>query len=233
MTIDMHAHWSPPELIEMYRSRSHPPMVQIGQDGTEVIKTRRGEETFDNMFDNLEKRLGEMDKYQVDVGVLSLWGVHQWIERLPIEESLPLVRAYNDSVSGLCINQPDRFLAYASLPLADLEAAVEEFERALRLTGIIGAIVPGNAFMTYQDLDTFRPILEAAHRNKAVLFIHKDYDFSGRQWLIDIFGQEELSIHDRRAILAGRPLGKVEDKGAIVCSCFQVGENTIQKANRI
>ena len=172
MTIDMHAHWSPPELIEMYRSRSHPPMVHIGQDGTEVIKTRRGEETFDNMFDNLEKRLGEMDKYQVDVGVLSLWGVHQWIERLPIEESLPLVRAYNDSVSGLCINQPDRFLAYASLPLADLEAAVEEFERALRLTGIIGAIVPGNAFMTYQDLDTFRPILEAAHRNKAVLFIH-------------------------------------------------------------
>ncbi len=76
----------------------------------------------------------------------------------------------------------------------------------------------------------YRPCLIERDQLKAGLFIHMDYDFSGRQWLIDIFGQEELSIHDRRAILAGRPLGKVEDKGAIVCSCFQVGENTIQKA---
>jgi assimilatory nitrate reductase catalytic subunit len=76
----------------------------------------------------------------------------------------------------------------------------------------------------------YRLCLIERNQLKAVLFIHKDYDFSGRQWLIDTFGQEELSIHDRRAILAGRPLGKVEDKGAIVCSCFQVGENTIKKA---
>lgn len=65
---------------------------------------------------------------------------------------------------------------------------------------------------------------------QAVLFVHKEYDFSSRQWLIDTFAQDELSMQDRRAILAGRPLGKQEDKGAIICSCFQVGENSIKEA---
>ena len=76
----------------------------------------------------------------------------------------------------------------------------------------------------------YRLCLVEGNQLKAVLFIHQDYDFSSRQWLIDTFGQKELSMQDRRAILAGRPLGKVEDKGAIICSCFQVGENTINKA---
>ena len=65
---------------------------------------------------------------------------------------------------------------------------------------------------------------------KAVLFIHADYDFGSRQWLIDRFAEETLNNDDRKALLAGRPLGPQEDKGAIVCSCFQVGENTIKDA---
>lgn len=64
----------------------------------------------------------------------------------------------------------------------------------------------------------------------AVLFIHADYDFGSRQWLIDRFAEESLNNDDRKALLAGRPLGPQEDKGTIVCSCFQVGENTIKDA---
>ena len=172
MTIDMHAHWSPHELLDMYRARTEPPMIYAREDGTEVIKTRKGEQTIDGMFDDLLLRLAEMDEHGVDVGVLSLWGPHQWIERLPAEEAEPLVCAFNDSVSRVCQDYPGRFIAYASLPLADLDAAVAEFDRVMALPGIIGAIVPGNAFMSYEDADAFRPVLEAANRHKAALFIH-------------------------------------------------------------
>ena len=130
MTIDMHAHWSPPELLDMYRARTEPPMIYAREDGTEVIKTGKGEQTIDGMFDDLLVRLAEMDEYGVGVGVLSLWGPHQWIERLPAEEAEPLVCAFNDSVSRVCQDHPGRFIAYASLPLADLDAAVAEFDRA-------------------------------------------------------------------------------------------------------
>lgn len=63
-----------------------------------------------------------------------------------------------------------------------------------------------------------------------VVFIHRDYDFGTRQWLIDRFGDEELDRNDRRALLAGRAPGAQVDKGAIICSCFQVGENAIKEA---
>ena len=47
MTIDMHAHWSPPALIDMYRARTKPPQIVVNDDGVEVLKTRRGEQAFD------------------------------------------------------------------------------------------------------------------------------------------------------------------------------------------
>lgn len=172
MTIDMHAHWSPPELADIYRARGEPPMIHVNDAGEEVVRTRRGEQPLDAMFDDLGTRLAEMDEHGVTIGVLSLWGPHQWIERLPAADSVPAVRRFNDSVSSVCAAHPGRFVAYASLPLADMDAAVAEFDRAMALPGMIGAIVPGNAFMTRADAEAYRPILAAANRHRAALFIH-------------------------------------------------------------
>ena len=172
MTIDMHAHWSPPELIDIYRARTEAPMIYTNDDGEEVIKTRRGEQAFAGMFDDLDTRLAEMDEHGIATGVLSLWGPHQWIERLPVAQSVPAVQVFNDSVSAVCAAHEGRFAAFASLPQADIDVAVTAFERAMALPGMIGAILPGNAFMTESDLAPYRPILEAANRHKAVLFIH-------------------------------------------------------------
>lgn len=49
------------------------------------------------------------------------------------------------------------------------------------------------------------------------------------RWLEQQLGQE-IDANTRFAILAGIPGGGVEDEGAMVCSCYQVGENTIAKA---
>lgn len=172
MTIDMHAHWRPAELADAFRARTTPPLIERNSGGIEVLKSKRGEVPVSEVFDDLDVRLAEMDRQGITTGVLSLFGPLQWIERLPVEESLPLVRIFNDSVSEICETHKCRFAAYASLPLADLGAAVEEFERALALPGIVGAIVPGNAFLTYENAEQYRPLLEAANRHRAVLFIH-------------------------------------------------------------
>ena len=76
----------------------------------------------------------------------------------------------------------------------------------------------------------YRLALLTDGRLQAVIFIHQNYDFGARQWLIERFNDETLSANDRKALLAGRPLGKQADKGAIICSCFQVGENTIKNS---
>src|SRR4029434_5516842 len=93
-------------------------------------------------------------------------------ERHPLESSLSLCRLFNDSVSRLCQEHEGRFAAYASLPLVDISAAAVEFDRALRLPGIVGTQVPGNAFLTRKDAEAMRPLLEVANRHRAILFIH-------------------------------------------------------------
>ena len=172
MTIDMHAHLRPVALIDALRARTDLPRIERGDDGVEVLKSRRGAVPLAEAFDDIDHRLEEMDRTGISTGVLSLFGEMQWIERLPAEESLPLVRLYNDSVSDICQAHPGRFAAYASLPQADMAVAVAEFERAIALPGIVGALLPGNAFLTYEDADQYRPILAAANRHRAVIFIH-------------------------------------------------------------
>ena len=124
MTIDMHAHWNPPALIEPFRARSTPPLIETDAGGVEVLRSHRGSTPISEIFDDVETRLAEMDRQGVSTAVLSLFGMHQWIERLDVEESVPLTRIYNDHVSEICRDNGGRFAAYASLPQADMDAAV-------------------------------------------------------------------------------------------------------------
>ena len=42
MTIDMHSHWKPAQLADALRARSEIPRIVPGEDGDEVLGTRRG-----------------------------------------------------------------------------------------------------------------------------------------------------------------------------------------------
>jgi predicted TIM-barrel fold metal-dependent hydrolase len=175
MMIDMHAHWRPAELAAALRART-------------------GEEPLAQAFDDIDFHLARMDRQGVETSVLSLLGSFCWIEAEPTEVALPLCRIVNDGLSAICRKHHGRFAAYAALPLTDMSAAAAEFERALGLPGMIGAQLPGNAFLTKKDAEAMRPLLEIANRHHAVLFIHngprpgdaypriaKDTDNAGRR----------------------------------------------------
>src|SRR6267142_5269106 len=171
--IDMHAHWRPAELADALRARTREPRIVRNQDGVEVLKAlRMGEEPLAKAFDDVDFQLGRMDRQGVDASVLSLLGSFCWIEAQPLEVSVPLCRTVNDRLSAICQEHPGRFAAYAALPLTDISAAAAEFERTLGLPGMIGAQLPGNAFLTRSDAEAMRPLLEVANRHRAVLFIH-------------------------------------------------------------
>jgi predicted TIM-barrel fold metal-dependent hydrolase len=170
--IDMHAHWKPAEVADALRARGKEPRILRTQDGVEVLKSRMSEEPLAKAFDDVDFHLGRMDRQGVDVSVLSLNGSFCWIEAQPLDVSEPLCRRVNDRLSAICQEHPGRFAAYAALPLTDMTAAAAELERALGLPGIIGAQIPGNAFLTRDDAEAMRPLLEVANRHHAVLFIH-------------------------------------------------------------
>ena len=151
--IDMHAHWRPALLADALRART-------------------GEEPLATAFDDMDFHLARMNRQGVSTSVLSLLGSFCWIEAQPLDVSVPLCRLVNDGVSRLCQEHEGRFVAYAALPLVDMSAAATELERALRLPGIVGTQVPGNAFLTRKDAEAMRPVLEVANRHRAIVFIH-------------------------------------------------------------
>jgi predicted TIM-barrel fold metal-dependent hydrolase len=171
--IDMHAHWRPAEVADALRARTREPRILRNQDGVEVLKSgRMGDAPLAEAFDDVDFHLGRMDRQGVEVSVLSLLGNFCWIEAQPLEVSGPLCRTVNDGLSAICQKHPGRFAAYAALPLVDISAAAAELERALGLPGMIGAQIPGNAFLTRKDAEAMRPLLEVANRHCATLFIH-------------------------------------------------------------
>jgi predicted TIM-barrel fold metal-dependent hydrolase len=131
-----------------------------------------GEEPLATAFDDVDFHLGRMDRQGVETSVLSLVGGFCWIESQPLDVSLPLCRRVNDRLSAISQEHPGRFAAFAALPLTDIPAAAAELERALGLPGVIGAQLPGNFFLTRDDAEAVRPLLEVANRHHAVLFIH-------------------------------------------------------------
>jgi predicted TIM-barrel fold metal-dependent hydrolase len=170
--IDMHAHWKPAEVAAALRARTKEPRIVLDRDGVEVLKSRMGEEPLANAFDDVAFHLARMDRQQVDVSVLSVVGGFCWIESQSPDVSLPLCQRVNDRFSAICQEHPGRFAAFAALPLTDIAAAAAELERVLGLPGMIGAQLPGNFFLTRNDAEAVRPLLEVANRHRAVLLIH-------------------------------------------------------------
>jgi len=169
MTIDMHAHWFPQALADALRLRSSRPRIYKKEDGREFM-----EGLFDapmRPLEKLEDRLADMDRNGIERAVISLPTVYG-VEGLPTAESVPLCRIVNDALSAICAEHPTRFSALAALPIAETEAAVAELERAMTLPGMVGALLPGDGFLSLRRAEKFRPVFEVANRHGAVILVH-------------------------------------------------------------
>lgn len=169
-TIDMHSHIVPRGLSDALRARETMPFIRRDEKGEYLSSMMRTNALLKPGFDSIEERLADMDRNGVDRAVLS--NQLQDISALPLADAEALCRACNDSLSAACVAHPDRFHALAALPMGSVEAATREFERAIALPGIIGAIVPGDAFLTAKRAARWAPLLEAADRAGAIILAH-------------------------------------------------------------
>lgn len=96
----------------------------------------------------------------------------------------------------------------------------------------LGAREAGSDYLDYHDAAA--GIYRAAHlvkdRLAACLYISRRPDLPDRGWLASLFELQGLGAPERVGLLAGRPPGKREDAGPLVCSCFAVGRNTLRRA---
>jgi predicted TIM-barrel fold metal-dependent hydrolase len=112
-----------------------------------------------------------MDKLGIKRSVLSITspGTHLKVGDFALAKRV--TRETNIEISQICRQFPDRFGWFASLPLPDVEASLEEIDHALEL-GASGFAVMTNAQGYYMGDSRFDPVFEKLNQRNAIVFMH-------------------------------------------------------------
>ncbi len=81
-------------------------------------------------------------------------------------------RAMNEEYAAIVRGHPDRFGAFAVLPLGDMDAAVAEVAYALDYLGLDGICLPTNWEGQYFNDERFVPLFAELDRRRALIFVH-------------------------------------------------------------
>ena len=160
MIIDIYTHILPDAFFgEM--SRVSPKLENIGARLRGVKK----------LFD-LDLRFAEMDTLGEYAQVISL-------PNPPLEEiaqgetAAQLARVANDAMAELCVQYPRRFPAFvAAVSLDDVDAALQEAERAIKTLGARGIQIFTNMAGHPLDEERFRPVFAAMAEYDLPIWLH-------------------------------------------------------------
>jgi aminocarboxymuconate-semialdehyde decarboxylase len=194
-TIDIHAHFVPEEYLraiaaegEPYGLRIRPgrngPLIMIGQIPIGPITTH---------YHDLELRLRTMDAERVAVHALSLMPPMVYWARGPL--GLQVARLVNNAMAEASRLHPDRFVALATLPLQDPEAAVAEADRAVSELGCRGIYLGTNIHGKELADPSFLPVFERIHELRVPIFLHP----------VNVIGAQRLTNYYFHNLL-GNPL---------------------------
>jgi len=170
LIIDFHNHFYPGAYIDELKREEGYASVSKDEQGRLLIHYVGDYNIVVGPHVNLEDRLEAMDRYDVDMQVLTL--TTPGVEREAPARGIKLARLTNDGFGEIVEKHPDRFTALATLPLQEPEESVAELERAVGECGLRGAMLLSNVDGDPLDSERFMPIFEKAVELDVPLYIH-------------------------------------------------------------
>jgi predicted TIM-barrel fold metal-dependent hydrolase len=169
------------------------------------------------LLDIHELRLHEMDANGMEMMILSL--------NAPAVQAIPdrakageVARRANDFLAEQVARRPDRFQAFAALPMQDPDMAAAELERCMKHLGFKGALVNGFSQVdspdncVYYDAPQYAGFWEKAEALDAPFYLHPRnpiaawaHIYAGHPWLMGptwAFAQE-TAVHALRLMASG------------------------------
>ncbi len=153
-TIDVHAHFLPPMYLEALQEAG---LTQL--DGGMPVPHW-----------SPTQALALMDEVGIAGAVLSVSSPH--LNFVSQQEAINLCGAINNYAAELKQQHPDRFGAYAILPLPAMDASLAELDRALNELQLDGVALPTHTEGLYLGDPALAPLLEALNDRDATVFIH-------------------------------------------------------------
>lgn len=117
-----------------------------------------------------EHRIQMMEDAGVGVQVLSVSAPN--VFRFPPGIRIPLTRDVNDQFADRVKGSEGRLRMFASLPLPDIDGALEELERVADLPGVLGIVLCSNIDGIMLDDERLVPLYEELSRRETTVFVH-------------------------------------------------------------
>lgn len=114
--------------------------------------------------------LDVMDRQGIATALISLSSPSTHF--LPDAEKPKLVREVNEAGGALARAHPTRFGFFASLPMPDIAASLNELDYAFEKLGVDGVILETNINGEYLGSPRFAPVFAELNRRGATLFLH-------------------------------------------------------------
>jgi 2,3-dihydroxybenzoate decarboxylase len=150
----------------------------------------------DRLLDIQDKRLKQMDEQGVEMMILSLNAPA--VQAIPdVKKANEIAIRANDYLAEQVAKRPDRFQAFAALPMQDPDLAIAELDRAVNTLGFKGALVNGFSQIgdgrtpVYYDLDRYWPFWETVEALDVPFYLHPRNPlpedsriYQGHEWLL-------------------------------------------------
>jgi aminocarboxymuconate-semialdehyde decarboxylase len=148
-----------------------------------------------DMASEVDLRLSIMDAQGIDIEALSI--NPNWYKVGDRELADDIITIQNEALAEACSENPDRFVAFASVALQFPELAAEQLEEGVRKYGLRGAAIGGNVAGAEIADAKFHPFWAKAEELGVLVFIHPQQDgaptqlghrFKGNGYLSNVIG---------------------------------------------
>jgi aminocarboxymuconate-semialdehyde decarboxylase len=158
MRIDVHAHLWSDRYLDL--------LARLGNDRTAVHRGL-GAGATDR---ELQARFELMDAAGIERQVLSVTPASPHFERQV--DAVEAARVANDEYAAITRRFPQRFRAFAALPLPHIEVSLAELARALDELGMVGVAATTSVMGRTLADPVFHPLYAELNRRRSVLYIH-------------------------------------------------------------
>ncbi|MCZ6455277.1 MAG: amidohydrolase family protein [Alphaproteobacteria bacterium] len=181
----------------------------LGDDVWAELKSR--------LLDIQGRRIELMDRHGIETMILSL-NAPAVQAILDPDRAAEVARRANDFLAEQVQQRPDRFQAFAALPMQDPDVAIRELERCVNELGFKGALVNGFSQIVdpesavYYDLPQYRALWSVVADLDVPFYLHPRNPlpsmaqiYNGHPWLLGpvwAFGQE-TAVHALRLMASG------------------------------
>lgn len=177
MNIDMHSHFIPEKFIQMVRKGTSSLQVKIEKDssGNEFMHHDQGYvyPLLKGFYDP-EYRIKDMDKARIDMAVLSSAPplFYYWVDSAL---ALSVATIINDSIKEMVDMYPDRFIGMGTIPMQDVNLAVNELKRCVNDLGFKSVQIGANIEGIQLDDPRFLPFFKACNDLGVLVTLHPYY----------------------------------------------------------